>query len=223
MMTANFLLLLLLLLFIIIVYIYRINNKNIKKNIQEVSFLPIYETRIRKEQDPIDSLIIEFKGQLPNDYIAKLAFQIHLSTLNSKGIVNRILSNIETFQEAPDSKYFLEYLAIGSTDPYCGSEDWQVIGDIPIDYIQPAVSSESRLVVKVNLIDESIKSEFSEDIIIDSHTHHYPVKFKCKGYLEEGDYEFHIRSFIFLTDCTRKTNTRLILVFRCSEINNNYS
>lgn len=183
---------------VLVYFLYRKNlNKPTKKGIglKEVPYLTPYETRIKYNENPIKSLIVEFRGQLPNNHTAKLTFQILLSTLDSRGVVNTVLSTIETFQ-APSSREFIESFSLGEVEPYSGSIDWQAVGSISLDYLQPPLSGDCVLVVSINLIDENIQSKTIENTIIASNTHHYTTFFKDKGYYEEGSLEFKIRSVI---------------------------
>lgn len=172
----------------LVYFLYRKNlNKPTNNNLEETPYLPPYETRIRYNQNPIKTLIVEFKGQLPNDYTAQLSFQVLLSIIDNNGIVNTVLSTIETFQ-APSSREFMEIFSLGEVNPHSGSNDWQAIGSIPLDYLQPPISGDCVLTVNINIQ--------SEDTIIASNAHRYLTTFNNKGYYEEDDLEFKIRSVI---------------------------
>jgi tellurite resistance protein len=160
-------------------------NLNLLVKPNQVSFLPAYETRIRVQATPFKVLIVEFKGELPNEENANLSFSTLLFTLNGKGKRSPVLSLIDTFQNEND-RSFNDRFKLGMVDMNSGSHSWQAICTIPLEYIQTAYSGSQSLMIHTTLINDDIDAKLIEDKVIVSNTHHHIFNFEYKGYKEEG-------------------------------------
>jgi len=146
--------------------------------INNVSYLPSYETRIKITNSKL--LDVEFRGVISDQDKADISFETTAHTVSDYNSNDPVLSLIDMYQKT-DSKNFLNLFTIYNIDPHSGSYEWRKVCSIPLNFLQTAYSGKQKVMVKISLINNASSPE---DII--SHTHHFTTNTIHKGYLEEG-------------------------------------